>query len=68
MKPDEMFDASSSGPPPTLEQVRLLWPQARGELMGYARALERSGAGITAAQLRMALAMADAYAQAQRGS
>lgn len=36
-----------------------LWRQARGELAAYARALDRGGIGITAAQIRMAMRMAD---------
>jgi hypothetical protein len=43
----------------TDERVELLWPQARGELWAYAHALERGGAGLTAAQLRMAVQLAD---------
>jgi hypothetical protein len=41
------------------EQVDLLWPQARGELLGFANALERGNSGITAAQIRMAVNLAD---------
>lgn len=36
-----------------------LWEQARGELRGFANALERGLAGLTAAQLRMAITLAD---------
>jgi hypothetical protein len=41
------------------EQVDLMWPQARGELLGFANALERGNSGITAAQIRMAVQLAD---------
>jgi hypothetical protein len=41
------------------EQINLLWPQARGELLGFANALERENSGITAAQIRMAVQLAD---------
>jgi hypothetical protein len=41
------------------DEVRRLWPSARGELLGFANALDRSGSGITADQLRMAVLLAD---------
>jgi hypothetical protein len=43
------------------ERLRLLWPQAAGELRGFAIALERGSSGLTAAQLRLAIEMADEY-------
>ncbi len=36
-----------------------MWPQAAGELRGFANALERGKSGLTAAQLRMAIQMAE---------
>jgi hypothetical protein len=42
----------------TNEQIRAMWPQARGELSGFAKALMKNS-GITAAQLRMAIQLAD---------
>jgi hypothetical protein len=36
-----------------------LWSQARGELRGFAASLDRRNAGITADQIRMAVAWAD---------
>jgi hypothetical protein len=41
------------------DEVRRLWPSARGELLGFANALASSGSGITADQLRMAVLLAD---------
>ena len=41
------------------DDISKLWPQARGELSGFANALDKRGAGITAAQLRMAVQLAD---------
>lgn len=41
----------------TDEQIHRMWPQAEGELNGFANAL-RNKSGLTAAQLRMALQMA----------
>lgn len=43
----------------TKEEILKLWPQAAGELRGFQQALERN-AGITAAQLDMALHLAEA--------
>lgn len=42
-------------------QIQQMWPQARGELLGFALALDRKEASITASQLRMAVQMADAH-------
>jgi hypothetical protein len=41
------------------EDVNLMWKQARGELLSFSRALDRSNAQITASQIRMALRLAD---------
>ena len=46
----------------TKEEILKLWPQAAGELQGFKRVLERN-AGITAAQLEMALQLADSEFQ-----
>jgi hypothetical protein len=43
------------------ERLRFLWPQAAGELRGFAIALARGDSGLTAAQLRLAIEMADEY-------
>ena len=43
----------------TREDVLRLWPQAKGELRGFQKALERN-AGITAEQLGMAIQLAEA--------
>ena len=42
----------------TKEEVLEMWPQAKGELQGFQRHLERN-AGITASQLGMALQLAN---------
>jgi hypothetical protein len=42
----------------TNDQIRAMWPQACGELRGFAKALSRNS-GITAAQLRMAIQLAE---------
>lgn len=44
------------------EKIDTLWPQAAAELRGFAEHLDRKNAGLTAAQLRMAVDMADGYA------
>ena len=44
------------------EEILKLWPQAMGELRGFQRVLE-ARAGITAAQLGMALQLAEAEFQ-----
>jgi hypothetical protein len=36
------------------------WPLARGELLGFALHLERTNSPITAAQIRLAVQLADA--------
>jgi hypothetical protein len=50
-------------PPPDIEvseeAILRLWPQAARELAGYANHLERSHAGITADQIRMAVKLAN---------
>ena len=60
MKPNEMYsdDKETHLKVWTDEQVVEMWPQARGELLGFSRALDRN-AGITASQLRMAIWLAD---------
>jgi hypothetical protein len=52
-----------SATPPTApeftdEQIKYLWPQAYGELQGFANAIGRGPAKITASQLRMAIQLA----------
>ncbi len=47
------------------QQLDQLWPQGRGELLGFANHLERTGAGITADQIRLALQMAQKVAREQ---
>jgi hypothetical protein len=42
----------------TKDQIREMWPQACGELRGFAKALSKDS-GITAAQLRMAIQLAE---------
>lgn len=44
----------------TADQQSQMWPQAAQELTGFAKVLEQKS-GLTAAQLRMAIQMADAY-------
>jgi len=44
--------------PFTKEEILTMWPQAAGELRGFQRHLERTGAGLTAAQIGMALQLA----------
>lgn len=61
MIPDDM---TSTNPGPihyTEDQMKEMWPQAAGELRGFANALDRDKAGITAAQIRMAVQMANLY-------
>lgn len=43
----------------TPQDVRRMWPQAAGELRGFANHLARGQAGLTAAQIRMAIQLAD---------
>jgi hypothetical protein len=43
----------------TEDQIKSLWPQARGELLGFANHLARTNAKITAEQLKMAVFLAD---------
>lgn len=61
MTPDEMFQTAAGDLPPP-DDVRLLWPQARGELLGFARHLSHTSP-ITASQLQLAVRMADEYAR-----
>jgi hypothetical protein len=58
MKPDEMCQEENPVEFPPKE-VKLLWPSSRGELLGFASALERGKSGITAAQIRLAVQLAD---------
>jgi len=58
MRPEWMFDESPPQDPWTEDQILEMWPQAHGELMGFAKALERN-AKITASQLRLAIRLAD---------
>lgn len=58
MNVDDMFQNDNPSEW-TDEQITSMWPQARGELLGFANALERGKAGITAAQLRMTIWLAD---------
>jgi hypothetical protein len=41
-------------------EARALWPQARYELLAYARWLGRHNAELTARQMRLAVQLADA--------
>ena len=43
------------------DEMRTMWPQAAGELSGLVNHLQRTNAGITAAQIEMAIQMANAY-------
>lgn len=43
------------------EEMISMWPQAAGELNSFAQTLRRSNAGLTAAQIEMAIQMANAY-------
>jgi hypothetical protein len=45
--------------PVPLEELLRLWPQARYELLAYARWLGRHNAEITASQIRLAVQLAD---------
>ena len=42
-----------------IKKEKELWEQARGELLGFANHLQAKGAGITAAQIKMACRLAD---------
>lgn len=55
----EMFDSMSAHLPYDNAKVLAMWPQARGELQGYASYLEHHHAAITADQIRLAVALAD---------
>ena len=59
MSPEDMFSTDPAKNEWTDEQILSMWPQAKGELGGFAYALARGGSGITAAQLRMAVVLAD---------
>lgn len=50
-----------------VKDLWLLWDQARGELWGYANYLQRRHASLTAAQLRMAITLADRALPARGG-
>lgn len=57
-------DMTSQDPGPkiyTEAEMVGMWPSAAGELRGFANSLDGRGMGITAAQMRMAVQMADAY-------
>lgn len=43
----------------TDDEIKRMWPQASGELRGFANALEHGKSGLTASQLRMAIQLAD---------
>ncbi len=60
MTPDDMTGGEAVSLPSAAD-IKLLWPQARGELLGFARHLA-GRSPITASQMQMAVAMADAYA------
>ena len=60
---DEIYQNRPIQPPPSDQEVQDLWGQARGELYGFALAMDRRGQSITAAQLRMAVALADQAVQ-----
>lgn len=59
MTPNDMFAVPPDSEFISDERVKSLWPQARGELWAYAKVLESRGITITAAQLRMAILLAD---------
>ncbi len=58
MNPNDMFQTEN---PKTFTREFVLeaWEQGRGELLGFANALDRGQSGITASQLRMAIQLAD---------
>src|SRR5690242_2259064 len=63
---DELSGAEGSMSVPvktrfSADEMRELWPQAAGELRGFAEHLEAGRAGITADQIRLAVQMACAY-------
>lgn len=43
----------------TEQEIIKLWPQARGELLGFAQHLESRKAKITADQIRLAVLLGD---------
>ncbi len=61
MDPNDMFADDDVSKAYSVDQMKEMWPQAKGELLGFARALARGDSVITAAQLRMAVQMADNY-------
>jgi hypothetical protein len=66
MKNDEELPRSEW----TDHEIFFMWPQAKGELTAFANVLTRGGnAGITAAQLRMAILLAErAYSQLSKST
>lgn len=58
--PDDMT-AQPCEVPPTFVCTKEMWDQAAGELRGFARALGRGNAGITASQLKTAVVLADLF-------
>lgn len=58
LMPEDVCGSDNTGRIWTDEQVKEMWPQAKSELLGFANALERGSAGITASQLRMAVQLA----------
>lgn len=55
----EIYADPATIPKVSVERMIKSWPQAAGELAGFANALDRKGQTITAEQIRMAVCMAD---------
>jgi hypothetical protein len=67
MSPEFMFQSENPSNS-SYADILQLWPQARGELLGFALALSRKNAEITAKQLHMAVQLADQrFAQLKEG-
>lgn len=57
--PDDVCGSDDAGPEFKPEEISVLWPQARSELLGFAKYLDSRNAGITACQIKLAVQLAD---------
>ncbi len=58
MTPNDMI-SDKMGKVYSDQDALALWPSGRAELLGFAVALDRGGSSITAAQIRLAVQLAD---------
>jgi len=59
INPDFFAQPIPDFPASTDHERKVLWPQAAGELLGFANALDRGNVGLTAAQIRLAVKLAN---------